>query len=166
MGGAYMSEVVEEAKRRLAWHRQEVKRLEEWLGFYGELGRTNAEQDELWKQEPKETSAPVDKPVEMRRRRRMSGAKPREIVEIMQRVIRDRGQPMTRGEIVEALEARDVELPAADKQRYIGTIAWRHKAFFPHIEGRGYWVSGEPVKDWWRKAYAPTEHDPKHDVEE
>lgn len=60
---------------------------------------------------------------------------------------------MSRGEIVDALERRDVEIPAQDKARYIGTLAWRNKGTFVNIEGRGYWLrdagvpllSGEPI---------------------
>ena len=42
-------------------------------------------------------------------------------------------------------EARDVEIPATDKARYVGTIMWRNKSKFLNIEGRGYWLRGEPV---------------------
>jgi hypothetical protein len=150
-----MAEPIEEARKRLAWHREQVRRHEDFLRLYEKLSSPNAEHDESWKQEPEETKEPVEKPVERRRLSMRGGATPREIVDVMVRVIRERGQPMTRGEIVEALEARDIDLPAADKNRYIGTIAWRHKAFFKHIEGRGYWVSGEPEKDWWRRSYEP-----------
>ncbi len=147
-----MSEPIEEAKKRLAWHMQRAKELEDFLRLYEDLSSMNAEHGDIWEREPEETKEPVEKPVERRRMSTRGGATPREIAEIMRRVIRERGQPMTRGEIVEALEARDVDLPAADKGRYIGTIAWRHKAFFKHIEGRGYWVTGDAEKDWWRRS--------------
>lgn len=150
-----MSEKFELAKKRLEWLRNEVKELEIFLRRWESLDGMNAEQDESWKQEPEETKQPVDKSAEKRKLSSRSGASPREIVEIMRRVIRETGRPLTRGEIVDALEARDVDLPATDKNRYIGTIAWRFKAFFTHIEGRGYWVADEPVKDWWRKSYDP-----------
>lgn len=156
MGGAYMSEIIEQAKQRLDYHRREVKKLEEFLRTAGEISGTNVEFNDFQKQEPEETKPPVYKPVEKRRLSSRGGASPREIVEIMRRVIRETGRPLTRGEIVDALEARDVDLPATDKNRYIGTIAWRFKAFFTHIDGRGYWVADEPVKDWWRKSYEPT----------
>lgn len=150
-----MSEIIEQAKQRLDYHRREAKKLEEFLRTAGEITGTNIEFENSQKQEPKETYLPANGPVEKRRFSTRGGSAPREIVEIMRRVIRETGRPLTRGEIVEALEARDVYLPALDKNRYIGTIAWRYKAFFTHIDGRGYWVSDEPVKDWWRKSYDP-----------
>jgi hypothetical protein len=75
-----------------------------------------------------------------KRRQRTRGARPDEIAMIMERVIRERGEPLTRGQIVEVLEARDVVIPAVDKSRYIGTLAWRHKSTFMNIDGRGYWL--------------------------
>lgn len=79
-------------------------------------------------------------------RRRPPGApKPGDIASLMERIIREVGRPMTRGEIVAALEARDVIVPYEDKSRYVGTIAWRNKGLFENIEGRGYWLRGEPM---------------------
>jgi hypothetical protein len=62
-----------------------------------------------------------------------------------ERLIREAGHPLTRGEIVKAFEARDVEIPAKDPARYLGTIAWRHKGMFKNVEGLGYWLKGEPM---------------------
>jgi hypothetical protein len=69
-----------------------------------------------------------------------------EIAQMIERVIRKVGEPMTRGQLVEALERRDVDFPAADKARYIGTIIWRHKAVFVNIEGKGYWLRGQRLR--------------------
>ena len=77
--------------------------------------------------------------------RRRSGPAPRELVEMAERMIRDAGRPLSRGDLVEMFDARDVELPGTDKPRYIGTIMWRNKSRFLQIEGRGYWLRGEPV---------------------
>jgi hypothetical protein len=38
-----------------------------------------------------------------------------------------------------------VHIPFEDKGRYVGTIAWRHKGTFVNVEGRGYWLRGEPI---------------------
>lgn len=95
----------------------------------------------------------VDNLAHRSRKSRHLGPPPKEIAELMERVIRERGEPMSRGEIVEALERRDVEIPAQDKARYVGTLAWRKKGTFMNIEGRGYWLrnagipklSGDPI---------------------
>ena len=52
---------------------------------------------------------------------------------------------MTRGEIVKAFELRDFEIPAKDKSRYLGTIAWRHKGKFVNVNGLGYWLREVPL---------------------
>jgi hypothetical protein len=86
----------------------------------------------------------VDNSARKPRRNRPPGATPREIAEIMERVIRESGEPMSRGRIVDALERREIEIPAADKERYVGTIAWRNKGTFVNITGRGYWLRDSP----------------------
>ncbi len=87
----------------------------------------------------------VDSVDNTKRPGRKRTGKPDNIALVIERVIRDVGQPMQRREIVKALEARDMEIPALDKERYIGTIVWRHKGTFVNVEGRGYWLRDEPV---------------------
>jgi hypothetical protein len=86
----------------------------------------------------------VDKSGAKARRARSEGPPPKEIAALMERVIRERGEPMSRGQLVDAFERREVEIPATDKSRYLGTIAWRNKSTFVNIEGLGYWLRGEP----------------------
>jgi len=38
------------------------------------------------------------------------------------------------------VEKRGIEIPSTDKQRYLGTILWRHRDRFVNIEGKGYWL--------------------------
>ncbi len=66
--------------------------------------------------------------------------RPGEVAAMMESIIRSVGRPMQRGELVLAFEARDFEIPAKDKARYLGTIAWRNKSKFVNIEGQGYWL--------------------------
>ena len=54
---------------------------------------------------------------------------------------------MTRGQINDALEKRGVIVPGKDRSRYVGTIMWRNRDTFESVEGRGYWLKGEPVPD-------------------
>lgn len=97
---------------------------------------------------------PVDNSQKTARRNRPSGATPKEIAEIMERVIREADRPLSRGEIVDALERREIEIPAKDKPRYVGTIAWRNKGNFLNIDGRGYWLRNVPLTS---KTPIPTE---------
>lgn len=136
---------IDNAKKKLAMLRAEIARIEQFISDYhvfsagidgdrADTRRTplqgNLSTDDF----------PVDKRIEARR---LGGPTPRDLAEMMERLIRDVGRPMTRGEIVEALELKDIVIPAQDKHRYIGTIAWRNKALFLNVHGRGYWLRGE-----------------------
>lgn len=59
-------------------------------------------------------------------------------------MLRERGLPMTRSQIVEALEHRNYYIPSGDKARYIGTILWRNRDRFVNLPGQGYWLRGVP----------------------
>lgn len=149
---ANMSTPLESALRRLAALKEEAIWLENLIRTYRELsgvGRvvenpTSARLNIDLGGNVSLPSIPVDnsEKVPMSRRR---GAKPDEIAHTVQRIIGEVGKPMTRGQLVQALERRDVQLQAADKARYIGTIVWRHKSIFVNIEGRGYWLRGMPL---------------------
>lgn len=140
---------IENARKRLADLEREKAEIEQFIRLYGRFsdGTETARSEPrhiVEGRKPEETYShnpqPVDNVDKSGHRR---GATPSEIVTIMERVIREVGSPMTRGEIVSALELRDVEIPAQDKPRYIGTLAWRNKSKFVNVEGRGYWLRGE-----------------------
>lgn len=149
-----MSNPLEKAQARLIELRKEIKRLEDFIEIYQSLeavspivcnsiknenvttfdGNKNVDNNE---------TRPVDNEDGLRVSRRRSGITPPELAGIVERLLREVGHPLTRGEILDVLSVRDVEIPAKDKSRYIGTIMWRHKAKFVNIEGRGYWLRGE-----------------------
>jgi hypothetical protein len=148
-----VSNAIENARKRLATLRNQVAELERFVQMYEELdGGTDADQADtdvshlngafIGNKPVDNVPRHVDNVPRERRRKR---GRPAEIVAIIERLIREAGRPLTRGEIVEALEQRDVHIPAEDKQRYIGTIAWRHKSVFGNVGGLGYWLTGEPL---------------------
>ncbi|MBZ9822368.1 hypothetical protein [Mesorhizobium sp. CA4] len=51
----------------------------------------------------------------------------------------DRKYPMTRTDIVEALELKGIPVAGVDKARAIGTIMWRLRDRFVNLPGYGYW---------------------------
>ena len=144
-----MSTPLENAKKRLAWLRSEIARVERFISDYNEFaGGTEPDHGDPLKlavdtgvRGNVSANQPVDNSAGLAGRRKV---RPEEIAQIIERVIREVGAPMTRGQLVEALERRDVWLPATDKPRYLGTIIWRNKGTFVNIEGRGYWLRGEP----------------------
>lgn len=151
-----MTDAASAARAKIAAMKAEIARLEDFLSLYDELSQegkrvrvepsAGASDGTLKATGGNETSrnAPVDKSG-ARHHRQRGDMRPAEVAELMERIIREAGRPMTRGEIVEAFERRDVRIPFEDKARYIGTIAWRHKGMFRNIEGRGYWLSDMPL---------------------
>jgi hypothetical protein len=138
-----MSTPIENARKRLAALRVEAAEIERFIAMYERFDDKNVS----WAQpsnvgNSEETHPQKSKPVDNLGR---DGPRPTEIAEMMERLIREVGRPMTRGEIVSAFAARDFEIPGTDKGRYLGTIAWRNKGKFVNIEGRGYWVRSLPL---------------------
>ncbi|WP_126401342.1 hypothetical protein [Blastochloris tepida] len=84
---------------------------------------------------------------ESKQRRRRSGLTPTQIADLAREVLGERGIPMTRGELVTAIESRGVLLPGKDKSKNLGTILWRFSDRFRNIEGRGYWPTDLPEPD-------------------
>lgn len=72
---------------------------------------------------------------------------PARLAALAREVILERGRPMIRSEIVEALEARGIPLAGKNRAKNLGTILWRFGDRFHHIEGRGYWPSDVPLND-------------------
>jgi hypothetical protein len=133
---------IEKARKRLAEVLAEAEEIRRFIDLYerfsddsgsGLLQRPVINSQETYPQELKAVDSGDNSP-------RRSGPTPRELTSMMERIIREVGRPMTRGEIVEALARRDVEILAKDKQRYIGTLAWRNKGTFVNIDGLGYWL--------------------------
>jgi hypothetical protein len=57
----------------------------------------------------------------------------------VRQMILERRVPMTRTDIVEALELKGIPVAGQDKSKAIGTIMWRMRDRFRNIEGLGYW---------------------------
>ena len=139
---------LENAERRLAELRREIARVEQFIRDYHEFSAGYAAGTVLLNPsldnggiEGNVSSEDGNQPVDNSTRRKV---RPDEIAQLIERVIREVGRPMTRGQLVEALERRDVDLPAADKARYIGTIIWRHKSIFVNVKGLGYYLRNMP----------------------
>ncbi len=74
---------------------------------------------------------------------RMSASRER-AAEMARKVILSKGMPMTRGELVDALEAERAPIGGANKSKNMGTIMWRLKDRFVNLDGLGYWPKDVP----------------------
>lgn len=74
--------------------------------------------------------------------------------QVVKQILHERRKPMTRTDIVEALELKGIPVAGADRNKAIGTIMWRMRDEFVNLQGWGYWLASE---DFPQAAYkAPT----------
>jgi hypothetical protein len=154
-GEKIMETIEDKARARIKVLKSQISELERFLEILSNLKtpKTTTEDDSFefelplfGKDEGNVTPQIPVKNSETRQRRLRNKMRPSHVAELMERIIREVDRPMTRSELVEAFEKRDIQIPFADKARYIGTIAWRHKGIFVNIEGEGYWLRREPQK--------------------
>lgn len=58
-------------------------------------------------------------------------------------IIRERGEPMPRKELFDALTARGVEIHGKDPEMVLSTMLWRTKDRIQRLPAFGYWPAGE-----------------------
>src|SRR5277367_430089 len=113
-----MSDPLEIAKKRLQAIKAEVAEIEQFIRMYEALsaGRVGSEIVGVNVGDLDEKLSTiiggegVDNGDNFSGRRDRMGSKPGELARLMERLIRETGRPMTRGEIVAAFERRDVEI--------------------------------------------------------
>ena len=81
------------------------------------------------------------------------------LADVAEKILLEAGHPMTRGQLVSALEKKNVKLKSSDNARYVGTIMWRNRDRFINFPVSGYWVrshdlpkhdfkAGETLDEW------------------
>lgn len=132
-----MDEILAKALKEREHLRERLAELEAFLAVYQRLSGSNVEQS---------TSKEIgDKSQTISDAVRKNTGGPGRLADAAEEVIRAAGRPMTRGQIVERIEATGIGIPSEDKARYLGTILWRQKNRFINVEGEGYWLKGEPI---------------------
>jgi hypothetical protein len=74
------------------------------------------------------------------RSRRRGVLPPEEIARQVRAILKEAGEPMTRGQIAKALASRGVPLAGKDRNKNVGTIMWRHPNLFVNLPKLGYWL--------------------------
>ncbi len=113
---------------------EELRKVEDFLRLYEHLFGAKA---------TKPSATKGSSEVATRRRAR-NVLPPARLAEIAREIILESGHPMTRGQLVEAMEARGIPLAGTDKSKNLGTILWRFSDRFQNIPGEGYWPSDAP----------------------
>jgi len=164
-----MSTVYDAAVAREAELQEELKKVRDFLGLYrafmsqiqsesknedgtntDQSTRTVAVVDMLRTDAAREAATPDE--AAPKRVRVRDNPKPTDVVAAAVEVIRNAGRPLSRREIHTTLKERGTEVRGADPIKALGTMLWRSGGDrLEQIEGKGYWVKGEPL---------PAEHDP------
>jgi len=143
-----MDESLAKALRKRDELRAALAKVEQFIALHAEIFGTNEELEaltaELVARPSRESQEAMFRAALQKIR---PGISVSALVGAAERVLRDAGHPMTRGELVAALETRGVPMSTNDPSRYVGTILWRHQEKFENIEGRGYWLKGEPLPE-------------------
>lgn len=119
-------QVIEKARKRLIEIEKERKRLEDFIALYDQLGSDS------------EISRPEIQPAKRTAKPKNRGSRPAEIIRFAKVAIKESGVPMTRTQLVSALESKGLTIGGTDKSKNMGTILWR-SGVFDNIEGHGYW---------------------------
>lgn len=114
--------------------RQELEKIDNFLGLYRELVGTEAVQNE-----PSGNSTDVENLRSRGRKRTPGTVSPSDLGPMIRRILSEHGRPMTRSQLLEALGERDVKVAGEDKAKYLGTILWRMREAFVNLDGFGYW---------------------------
>ena len=67
---------------------------------------------------------------------------PRVVADMAEKILRKHGRPLQRGDLVSRIEASGLPIHSKDKNRYLGTILWRHRSRFTNFPNLGYWIKG------------------------
>lgn len=132
-------DLIATAKTQIAEHEAKIARLREFISMHRELEREMA------------TTVNITPNIRMRVIPSKLTASPakdsspaKDIIAAAKVVLKDAGKPMTRFELVPAIEARGLKIGGKDKARNLGTILWRSVEI--ESTGDGYWLKGVPIQ--------------------
>lgn len=69
-----------------------------------------------------------------------------EMMDAVEEIIVAAGMPLTRSDLLQALQSRDFHIEGGEKSKVLGTNIWRSKRFY-NLKGVGYWPKRHPLPD-------------------
>jgi hypothetical protein len=82
--------------------------------------------------------------LEERQKRRRSAIRDDDLHTRLRAILLERGAPMSRQELIDALAARGVNPESQDPTNWLGTRMYRRRESYVQIRGRGYWLADVP----------------------
>lgn len=121
--------------------RREMEKVEQFLALYQEF------------ESPAHNSPNSPKPLESdaknavgeratQRRKSAKKVSPAVLKDYVAAILKESGRPLSRREIVHALEAKKVPVPGENKTGYIGSLIHRFKDEISRADDGGYWFTG------------------------
>lgn len=126
-----MADVIEKARQKLRTLEAEAERLRTFIRVYADLTGDETVDNESSGRDSRSATASdseEDTPT----------ASPAEIVAAARELMKQRGRPFTRSQLLKILREQGLNLPGKDATKNIGTVIWRSKQF-DNIAGAGYW---------------------------
>lgn len=133
-----MDDVVRNAlikKRKLL---TELSKIDAFIEYYEELSGNKVRQDELLT--PQKVGVVRADSQDSMKKQPKKRNNIKKILDVAERLIREAGRPLTRGEIAEGMERLNVVIHSDDVPKYLGTLLWRNSIRFIPVEGEGYTV--------------------------
>lgn len=136
-----MAEKIADAEDQIKEWRAKMQRAErfisDWEEFSGQKAPAPTTEGEVYLS----TSKPEKKP---------RNPKKEDVAEAAVRIIRERGEPMTRDELFDALNAMGIIIHGKNPPVVLQTMLWRSQNQIVHLKSFGYW----PTED----AYMAADH--------
>lgn len=131
-----MDNAIRNALKRKRELYRELRKIDDFISAYEEFSGEKVIKDEMLSQsnENKEEQIVDNSPPKTVKRRNNI----KKILQITAQLIRESGRPLTRGEVLNGLERMNVNVIAANKAKYLGTLLWRNKDVFISTDGDGY----------------------------
>jgi hypothetical protein len=76
------------------------------------------------------------------RKRTQGNPKPADVIRTVKELLAEKGHPMTRRQLLDALKSRDVVIRGANPMKVLGTNLWRSDDVVS-LEGHGYWLADQ-----------------------
>ena len=94
--------------------------------------------------DPVDTTLKNKKPASRRVAKRATGNTPKEqVAEAAIEIIHERGEPVSRSELHQALVARGMKIEGVDPEMVLSTMLWRQKHRIVRLKSGGYWPADE-----------------------
>ncbi|MBX9706801.1 MAG: hypothetical protein K2X61_02565 [Caulobacteraceae bacterium] len=162
-----MNDPIAAAKARLAQIEEEAEKLRLFIAAYESV----ADYIGIKVHESQLEPNPVDKSASgqlegERRRTRAVNPPTDKVVENAILILRQRGHPMSRRALHDALWQRGIEVRGTDPVKTLGTILWRARDKLIQLEGYGYWPKEMSYgrANYLRPQETPKAEDPLDDL--